>query len=440
MPLLNPINFNMLFSKTLIGLGVFFATSIVLAASSSWDESSSISANPASTNIMAGSGALQKAFEQVYGIKKDNGIRVGANWIVDINELFAGGTPHAKNFSANNSFQLSLSVDGEKMSGWQGALFDIELLQFNGQNTNSDAGSVQDYNSLPGAPPLNRTELYQLWYRQALFNQKFVFRVGKTVPNMTFNNVVKPVPLKAHTIPAVSGLIYTPIFVNPTMLGVLPGYYNSAYGLELSLTPSDQWYLSAAVYDGSLAQGVQTGLKAGPTFNGTYFYIGETGITWVVGKNQQPGYLGVGAWHQAGLIEGEQNLSEKNASGFYLFGSQRVWYKHPGINYSGISTFYQYGLNNSDVLRMNQYVGTGLTAFGLIPNRMADSFGAGLALSWLNQRLFSRRTETIFQFYYQAKLLNNIYLEPVLSYIPSPGEGTNLPQALAGTLRLIVGV
>lgn len=421
------------------GFALAFISSMFLSSAVAADEaeSNSISANPAATNILAGSAALQKIIEKQLGITNNHGIRIGGAWMADVDQLFTGGVPDADRFSANSSFQLSFSVDGKKMAGWKGSLFDAELLQFNGENTNGEAGVVQGYNSLPGSPPLNRTELYQLWYRQELFDQKFIFRIGKTVPTYNFNNVVKPVPISYHNIPAVTGLIYTPIFVNSTMLGVLPGYYNSAYGLELTFAPNNDWYLSIAGYDGSQAQGKQTGTHAWPIFNGSYFYIGETGFSWLLGENKKPGNFAVGLWHEDGPVQ-NGDLSEENASGVYLFGSQRLWYKHPGENYSGISSFYQYGINNSDVLRMQQYVGAGLTAFGLVPYRFADSFGAGFALSWLNQDIFSRKTELMFQTYYQAKIINNVYLEPVLSYIPTPGDEKNLPAALAGTLRAVI--
>lgn len=424
--------FNLIFKIIAFLLVAFFAITHAYA-----DEVSQISSNPAATDILAGNAALQKAFEKKFNIQNDHGIRLGGTWISDVNDLFSGGIHDRKDFTANNSIQLSLSADGEKMLGWPGSSFDIDGLQFNGENTNGYAGSVQGYNSLPGEPPLNRSELYQLWYRQVLLNKKFIFRIGKTVPTFNFNNVVKPIPLTEHDIPAVTGLIYTPIFVNSSMLGVLPGYYNSAYGVELNFAPVDNWYLSLAGYDGSTAAGEQTGLHAGPIFNGAYFYIGETGFAWLLGEDKKPGTLAFGLWHQDGSIV-NNDLIENSASGFYLFGSQRLWYKDPGTNYSGISAFYQYGINNSDVLSMQQYVGAGLTAFGLISSRMADTIGAGVALSWLNQDIFARRTELMYQFYYQAKITNDVFLEPVLSYIPTPGAEDDLDPALAGTLRMVV--
>src|SRR5271166_5420886 len=163
---------------------------------------------------------------------------------------------------------------------------------------------VTGYNSLPGAPPLDRTEFYELWWRQSLFSDAVVVRFGKLVPTNDFDNVVRPVPVQdpSLNIPAVSGLLYTPIFVNPTILGFQPGYYNSAYGVTATLAPSKSWYLSLGTYDGNGARGVQTGLETAPTFNGYRFQIGEIGGAWLLGAQGLPGSFAVGAWDQTGQL------------------------------------------------------------------------------------------------------------------------------------------
>jgi len=48
-------------------------------------------------------------------------------------------------------------------------------MQFNGQPTNEQAGSVQGYISLEGPEPLDRSEFNELWWRQELFDEKLIF-------------------------------------------------------------------------------------------------------------------------------------------------------------------------------------------------------------------------------------------------------------------------
>lgn len=399
---------------------------------------SSISSNPAAVNVGTGSGALQEYIEKKLGIKDNHGITGQGAWIGDTNQLFSGGIPDAERATSNSVLLLDLGVDMEKFNGWKGGLFSAQFLQENAQNTNAQAGLMQGYNSLPDVSPFNRSELYSLWYRQALFDDVLFVRVGKTITTLDFNNVVKPVPLSNGdpNIPAVSSLIYTPLFINPAVDGVMPGYTNSAYGVTATYTPVKSWYLSYGIYDGNLASGKQTGLT-GPTFNGRSFQVGETGGAWILGANHKPGTAGVGVWHQNGLIK-QGNLTEQEATGAYVFGSQRLWYRHPGSDISGISSFYQYSINNSSVLPMKQSIGGGLTAFGLVGNREDDSIGAGVSLAWLNAKSTNRSSELMYQIYYQAKVMRGIYLEPALSYIPTPGQRADLSPAFAGTIRAII--
>ena len=400
---------------------------------SSNNEAASISANPAAVNVETGTGAIGEKL----GFKKESGIRIGALWIGDINYLMTGGVqPHKS--SGNSLFQLKLSIDFEKRFGWKGGLFGIEFLRFDGSPTNVEAGCVQGYNGLTESPPLNRSQLYQLWFRQELFDKKLVFRIGKSIPSNDFNNVIRPLPLTevSLAIPATTGVIYTPIFVNPSLLGVLPGYYNSAFGITVNFIPTETYYLSYGAFDGNLARGKQTGIR-GPQFNGYYFHIAEGGLLWQIGEPKMPGKIAIGVWYQSGKLTAMPNIEQKGAQGIYLFGSQRLWRRHPGLDNSGLIGFVQAGINHAKTLPINKYFGAGLTFLGLVPHRPDDSFGCGIAFSKLNHHQFPRKKELLLQGYYQASLYKNIFFESALSYIPEPGAQNHLKSAWAGTARII---
>lgn len=397
------------------------------------DEASyGISGNPGAVNILTGNGELGKLLQ----IPNSSGVRLGGVWLGDYNDLLSGGdgTHHNRRWTGNSSFILDLYINLETAVRWEGASFGAEFLQFNGQPTNADAGVVQGYNSLPGPPPLNRSELYQLWIRQEFFDKKLTVRIGKTVPTYHFNNVSKPVPTEnpAVYIPSVTGLIYTPIFVNSTLLGAIGGYYNSVCGIVVTIAPVKEAYVNIGFYDGNVAKGVQTGLT-GPHFNGYYFSIAEAGYGWTAPK---PGIAAIGGWYQSGRLKaGTQR--ETGTGGFYAFASQALWIKDSNTNSKGnISGFVQLGWNASRTLPMNRFVGAGLTAFALIPQRPNDSFGVGVSWSRLNPYIFSRYSELMFQGYYQAKIYKSIYFQPVISYIPDPGAHPTKSNVCALTARL----
>jgi porin len=412
------------------------------------DGSIPVSGNPAAVDIVTGTGRLG----QLLGLSKDSGVRLGGLWIGDASGVLSGGRSPGK-WGLNSLAILDLNLDGEKIAGWSGASFGTQFLQYSGQPTNNLAGAFPGFDSLDVTPPLVRQELYQLWYRQSFFNDKLIFRIGKTVPTYDFNNVVKPVPVSdpAAAIPAVSGLIYTPIFVNPTMLGVIPGYYNSATGITTTLAPTESLYLNYGFYDGNLALGRQTGLE-GPHFNGYYFHIGEVGYAYRLGAQRKPGNFGVGVWGQTGKLRTSYGRTDEGANGVYLFGSQRLWFRNPGADNSGVSGFYQLGANNSDALLARQYAGGGLTAFGLVPRRPDDSFGVGLAWTWLTRgdmagNLFFpdapgplqlSPSQLMIAGYYQMKLVDGVFFQTTLTDIPTPGQNAALHNALALTFRLVV--
>ncbi len=402
--------------------------------------SNAISGNPGAVNVKPGLGLLGR----VLGFGPDSGVYLGGLWSGDADYLLGGGVD-PKSWNLNSLALVGLDLDFEKLIGLSGGEFGAAFLQFDGQASNSAAGVVTGYDGLTGPPPLDRSELYQLWWRQRFFKDKLAIRVGKVVPTYDFNNVTRPVPVQNESlsIPAVTGLIYTPIFVNPTILGALPGYYNSAYGVTTTFTPGRNWYVLYGVYAGNLARGEQTGIRDTPDFNGYYFQIGEVGTAWLLGPERLPGSIGLGGWGQTGQLtagSGKQSVQQNGTEGFYAFGSQRLWLRHPAVDNSGVSGFLQFGINNSSTMLASKYSGLGLTSFGLVPYRPTDSIGMGSAWSWLNRLPGSgfRSNELILQAYYQAHIVGGIFVQPTLRYIPNPGQSTALHGATALPLQRTV--
>ncbi len=345
-----------------------------------------LSGNPAAVNVRAGLGL----FSSLTGLDK-LGVFVGGLWVGNGDYLFAGGIGR-RSWNFNSLLVLGGQVDSNLAIGLPGGTFGVSYLRFNGQQSNAAAGSVIGYDGLTQAPPLDRDELYQLWWRQSLFGDKLIVRVGKSVPTYDFNNVIKPVPVRGESvsIPAVTGLIYTPIFVNPTILGNLPGYYNSAYGVTTTFAPIKQLYWG------------QTGaLSAGSSTSG---------------------------------------VREDGVAGLYAFGAQRLWFRHPFIDNSGISAYWQFGINDSKTMLADKYFGFGFTGFGLVPERPADSVGTGLAWSWLNHPPASgrRNHEVMLAIYYQLHVFAGVFFQPTVTYLPDPGVSTHVPGTAALTLQTTV--
>jgi porin len=394
-----------------------------------------ISANPGASNIIPGTGWLGS----LIGLDHIPGVRVGGAWIGNADYLFTGGVK-PRTWSFNSLLFLNLNIDLEKLASIPGASIDAELMQFNGEDANGKAGVLTGYDGLPGGKPFVRTGLCELWWRQSLFDDKIVIRVGKTIPTYDFNNVTRAVPTSDATlqIPAVSGLIYTPVFKNPTLIGAMPGYYNSAYGITADFAPTRNFYFTYAFYDGAVASGIQTGLRTEPVFNGHYFAIGEAGYAYSLSDEKLIGKIAAGGWAQTGELYAPGGTSQNGSQGFYTFLSQRLWRRRVAVDNSGVSGFLQFGINDSRTMIFNQYFGMGFTEFGLISHRPVDSIGTGLAWTWLNRRYGLRSNEAILQSYYQMHLVGTSFFEPVFSYIPNPGKSSRTQGAVAMTAQVTV--
>lgn len=320
-----------------------------------------ISSNPAATSAVTGTGWLGRQL----GVN-NNGLRLGGVWIGGLNDLVAGGINPG--FTYNGALIVDLYVDLERFAGLKGSSIGVDFLQLNNQATNTDAGSVLGYIGIVNDEPLNRSELLEAWWRQELFDERLIVRIGKSNPSIDFQDIVRPAasPYKNRTISAVSSLLYAPIFVLPTLYQSIGSFYDTVYGVTTTWVPGEQFYVSYGVYDGNKARGVATGLT-GPEFNGYYFHIAETGTNWTLGSEQKPGFLSVGGWRQTGTLSTDDGLiTEDGAEGAYLVASQLLWYRDPQpTNDAGISGYIQFGWNDSETQLFNYYFGAGFTGRAL---------------------------------------------------------------------------
>lgn len=410
-----------------------------------------LGANPIASGGVTGTGLLGHWL----GIPESSGVRVGGMMLLDGNWLASGGV-RSNSVSGNFLLGLGASIDTAKAFHIPGGQIGVEFLEFRGQNTNGEAGSVQMYNDLPTASPLGRQELHQLWWRQTLFHNKLVIKIGKINPTAEFDQVLIPVVVGEPTMQdwTISDLIEVPVGLNPTLFGRIPGYPNTAYGLTVTATPTKSFYAAYGLFDGNAGRFVQTGLKLTPDINSYKFHIGEVGYSWRLGSEGKPGRFAVGAWDQTGKLLTPNLTYENGAQGFYALASQRLWYQHPGVYPAGVTGFLQYGHTGSHASIVNTYAGGGLTGIGLIPGRPADTINGGIAWSSLNRAPYAgafffpnvpstftslRPHELMGQFDYHFILVPwRLALDAAYSAIPTPGVRPGVPWANAFTVRLIV--
>jgi porin len=200
------------------------------------------------------------------------------------------GRRQAGGWTSNSALFIGLDIDAEKLVSWRGASFGFAFLQFNGADSNADAGSVAGYNGIVGLPPFQRSELFRAWYAQEIVKDVLKVRIGRMDPTVDFGNVLRPVTFTERQPEHPGG---ERAHLHADLRQRLDdrrrsGYYNVGNGATVTFTPTQSVYVSLGAYDGNRARGVQTGLNP-PLFNGYYFTIGEIGTDWRLGEGNHPG-------------------------------------------------------------------------------------------------------------------------------------------------------
>lgn len=412
--------------------------------------------NPQANPSISGLGQLG----QFLGLSEESGIRLGGMFIPQFNWTISGGVKPHTTFGSF-ALGLNLGVDTQKALGIPGGTFGVEFLAYSGGATNPAAGTVQLYDGLNDGPPHVRQELYLLYWHQRLFNDKLIFQVGKLNAAGIFGAVLAPVILTNPKLQDtdISVLTWVPSGYNPTVIARLSTYPNTAYGAAVHFAPTKNFYASYGIFDGNSARGVTTGLLLGPRINNYKLNVGELGACWLLGAGQLPGRFGIGGWVQTGDLYTPYLAHQNGATGYYLFANQRLWYRQPDLDNSGLIGYLQFAHTSDHAAFANNYVGAGLTAISLLPVLPNNKISVGVAWSQLNDAPIAgtfwfpnvpshstslRASELMFQIALQPTFIFPLprgfwSLSPNIAYtfIPTPGERPGLPAAHVLTARMI---
>jgi porin len=161
--------------------------------------------------------------------------------------------------------------------------------------------------------------------------------------------------------------------------------------------------------------------------------------------------LAIGGWYYTAtfddLSETQSNgqpLQHRGSSGFYALIDKSL-YKDPGKPERKLAGFVQAGLGDYRVDRFGGYVGTGLTAVGMIAGRPNDELGLGLAYARNGSHYMSAQrmqglpvtnAEKTIELTYLIQVNSWLALQPDLQYVITPNTTIAIPNAWAFQLRV----
>jgi len=355
-----------------------------------------------------------------YGIA----LNIGLTQIYQINARGHLAT-HRRAGRHTGSYDLELNVDMEKLAGlkggqvyalaeggWSGGIDDSSVGSFFGAN----ADAFGDY----------AIALTQLYYEQALLNDRVRFRIGKIDLTGGFEcrGCVASFDGNAFANDETFQFLNGALVNNPTI--PFPDY---GLGAVLYVEPVDGFYLSAGGADAQ-ADFRETGFNTTFHREDQFFSIYEAGATprlpsangWLQGAYR------VGFWldgvPRARFKDGRTRSDD---AGFYLSFDQMLYREKEGadvddLSAQGLGAFARYGLTDGDVNEVRTFWSAGLQYRGPLPGRDEDILAFGAAQGCLSKEAAFRAShETAMEVYYSIRVTGWLRISPSAQYVFNAG-------------------
>ena len=283
---------------------------------------------------------------------------------------------------------------------------------------------------------LDRTPRYrEFWYEQKLLGEKLRIRKSRPARSMLNSEIRR---LGSSTME-----------VNSSTTSAAPVQQSLAFrliqirlfGADVFVYPNKHFFGGVGVYDGSLLQGVPTGLL-GPARSlhpSSVFLIGQTGCSWTL-PDSRDGRLGIGVWHHSAAISRFDGGRDNGATGPFATFDQILWRKNPDKagDKAGIAMFATAGYANPAVSSVNYQCAAGLKWTGALPGRPDDVLGFGGNYNRFTEApdtVFAHHDEVSVETFYKLRLNAWFSVQPDLQYVHNPGGVAGRHDAIAATIQ-----
>jgi porin len=353
------------------------------------------------------------------------------------------------------NLHLQLTVDMQRLLGWQGATLFFNGLGTHGGHPSSLVGDAQGVSNLE-APP--GWQLYEAWLQQNLFENRVSALVGRYDVNSEFYRLQSAM-----------------LFLNSSF-GIGPEFSQSgsggpsvfpdtSVGVRLGFKPARGVVIRAAILDGAPVDRPDGGHRAFAEGDGLLL-VGEAAFLSRPAPEDRPlgrrfrigrgaalspydGKVAVGGWYYTAefddLSEREPDgrpLRHHGSGGAYLIADELL--HRNASSHSQINAFMQLGFGDARVNRFGFYAGSGLVFSGLLPALENDELGVAVAIARNGSHFIDLQnemgvpvtgTETAVELTYLFQVGKHLALQPDLQYVMHPGTNPTRKAALAAALR-----
>jgi len=368
-----------------------------------------------------------------------------------------GGVRPGGTYTSN--LNLELDVDANSLLGWPDTIGYLDVLWLQGGLPSSFIGDAQGVSNI-SAP--NAVKLYEAWMQRNFLGNHLSVLAGLYNLNSEF-----------YTLQSAGLFLNGSFGIGPefSQSGVEgPSVFpDTAVGVRVAFKPRDGVVIRTAVLDGvpvDRPNGSRGVFEAG---DGALI-VGEVAFTdrpdertrpvnarLRIGRQANLGSydekVAIGAWYYTAafndLSETQpdgQPVRHRGSAGFYVLGDKAL-YRDPDHSSRKLTGFVQVGLGDYKVDRFGAYLGTGLTATGVLASRAEDELGLAVAYARNGSHYMSAQrasglpvssAETAIELTYLMPINSWLALQPDLQYVVRPNTNPAIPNAWALQMRVEV--
>ena len=381
---------------------------------------------PATRQAAASSAAYANTFTGDWcGLRTDlarHGISFNGYGVNDNSwNLLGGKSTH--NFVSRARLTLGMNLDTGKLFSWPGGTL-VSSVRFHfGPNGNDiQLGSLQGFSYIDDAPPA--TQLYELYYKQTIFNDRLTLQAGR----MDVNNIFD-IPVDATD------------FVNPSASDAPLTLQNAppsqAPGLAVFITAIPQsTVIFGAFFNGrSHPTALDAMLNTLATIeepDGTSLNI-EFDQNYKIAANM-PGTVGIGASWRTGKLPTLDGGVQSGTGGGWAFVDQTLWQTTDDTQ--RVAAWGNGTVNDPRVSEIDYSIQAGLLGAGIIPGRPEDKIAIGLDWAHISTHAgLPKSYEMATECFYECYLGRGMTVQPDLQYFTHTGGGL-YPDALIALIRV----
>jgi porin len=359
----------------------------------------------------------------------------------------------------------AIDLDFAKLAGAPGLIFHANAFQIHGPALSRDViGNLMAVSSIEAQAT---TRLYEAWFEQKLWNDKFSIRAGQLAADAEFIT-------SQYTEPFISNTYGWPAITAINLPSGGPAPPLAAMGARVKAIINDNFTVLAGVFDGNAAgpgtDDPQSRNRYGVNFrlNDPPFAIGEVQYAYNQEKTSRglPGTVKLGGWYHAGSFDDRRFASnglsqaDPNASampaqltanyGVYSVVEQMLVSFAGRESTRGIGVFARVSGSPGDRNLIDFYADGGIVATGPLASRPDDKVGLALAYARISDSARAldrdyevlvnalrpvRNYEMLVTATYSAEIRKGWHVIPTLQYVVHPGGGYVMDDGAAKAVR-----